>query len=158
MMFTALIMRPWILQMRRMEAKGRILADDILVKAEGDHHYATFEDAYDRTHKYLHSMGAKVAPAKSFVFSTDRKARGRLANKVWPELHATVPVVLHTRDLGSHLNTTKARRAVTLTRRLEEGALLARRIGRMPMSDEDKATVLRIKANPASFMAQKLAL
>ena len=41
MMFVALVMRPWILEMRNLGAQGRVLADDILVKARGWRHRST---------------------------------------------------------------------------------------------------------------------
>ena len=67
MMVVALIMRPWILEMRRLGAKGRVLADDILVTVTGGDHCRFFKVAYDETHRYLHRMGAKLAPRKSFT-------------------------------------------------------------------------------------------
>ena len=107
MMFTALIMRPWILEMRRLGAKGRVLADDILTKAEGDDHCHVFTRAFEETHMYLHMMGAKLAPPKSYIFSTASAARRKLAKYLWPQLGTVIEVVHHTRDLGAHINTTK---------------------------------------------------
>ena len=67
MMVTAMIMRPWTVQMREAAVKPRILADDlqILAMAMGPRHLEHFEFGFDATHKHLHDMGARMAPKKS---------------------------------------------------------------------------------------------
>ena len=49
----------------------RVLADDIMIIYHGDH-LSTFVTAMDRTYAYLEDLGCKVAPTKSFLFSTDK--------------------------------------------------------------------------------------
>ena len=76
MMMVALIMRPWIALMR---ALGKavmcyILADDVLILTKGEQMVPKLAEAINTTHLYLQRMGAKVAPDKSFNFSTNAAA------------------------------------------------------------------------------------
>ena len=47
MMVVALVLRPWIMQMRRLSIKPRILADDLQVIGTGPNHLKLFEVAFD---------------------------------------------------------------------------------------------------------------
>ena len=82
-MFIAFLLRPWIIIMRAVGATPRILADDILVFAQGETHEATFKQAFDITHIFMRDIGAELAPAKSTTFSTNRKTRSRLREHTW---------------------------------------------------------------------------
>ena len=62
MMVVALILRPWIMQMREAAVVPRILADDLQIIATGPNHLENFEHAFDKTHEHLHDMGARLAP------------------------------------------------------------------------------------------------
>ena len=86
MMVTAMIMRPWLKQMEEAAVKPRILTDDLQILARGPNHLEHFEYAFDATHKHLYDMGAKIAPKKSVVFSSDRKSRGWLKQHRWGPL------------------------------------------------------------------------
>ena len=103
MMIVALIMKPWILEMRRLGARGRILADDIFVAATGIRHRELFIAGYQETHEYLERMGAKMAPSKSYVFSPEPATMRALREMWWPGMRAHVDVIHHTRDLGQIL-------------------------------------------------------
>ncbi len=105
MMFIAFMLRPWIMQTRRLGAVPRVLADDILVFAQGDQHEKVFQQAFDNTHAYIAKIGGLLAPAKSTAFSTMRVTRQKLRNHIWKEVGQTIRVVLHGRDLGAHLST-----------------------------------------------------
>ena len=64
-------------------SKAYILADDVLMMATGDlmtDHLAT---AIDKTHAYLHDLGARVAPDKSYNFASAIGARKWLADTWW---------------------------------------------------------------------------
>ena len=150
MMLVAFIMRPWIIEMRGLHAKGRVLADEILVTSTGPDHEQVFRKAFEATHRYLHRMGARLAPKKSFIFSTEKAVRSALARHRWSELDTRIEVVQHTRDLGSHVNTLLCNRSTTLTGRMANGIIMARRIARLPMGDNEKAKVIRTKASPGS--------
>ena len=106
---------------------------------EGERHREVFKEAYDETHRYLQAMGAAVAPEKSFTFSTERATRLALVGRIWQELGKPIQVVQHVRDLGSHLNTTLANRAVTLTARLVGGAGMVGKIAGLPTDPIKKA-------------------
>ena len=54
--------------------KSYILADDVLILATGGDMLTRFAKALDATHEYLHSMGAKVAPDKSYNFASTATA------------------------------------------------------------------------------------
>ena len=70
----ALIMRPWIVIMRTIPGVScYILADDVLVLAEGAAMVGRLAEALNSTHEYLNDMGAKVAPAKSYNFASSKK-------------------------------------------------------------------------------------
>ena len=59
----ALIMRPWILTMRKYAGVScYILPDDVLIICTEMKMLTRFAAALNATHKYLHHMGAKVAP------------------------------------------------------------------------------------------------
>ena len=53
MMFLSLMLRPWLLQQRQMGLHPRILADDMLITAEGDNHLSVFVQGFDATFAYL---------------------------------------------------------------------------------------------------------
>ena len=61
MMFVALIMRPWIVLMRCiLGIQVYILADDVLILATGKTMIGNLAEAINKTHEYLHQMGAKI--------------------------------------------------------------------------------------------------
>ena len=69
MTIVALKMRPWIINMRKYSGiRCFILADDVLILGTGMKMLSKFAGALDATHKFLHLMGAKVAPDKSYNF------------------------------------------------------------------------------------------
>ena len=104
MMVTALQMRPWIMQMRTMAVKPRILTDDLQMFATGPRHLEWFAHAFDKTHLHLMDMGARIAPQKPLAFSSNNSARQWLRNHRWRILQDVAPVVNTCRDLGAHLN------------------------------------------------------
>ena len=66
MMLVALIMRPWVILMRTVpNVKAYILADDVLILAAGPNMVSNAAEAIDKTHAYLHQMGAKVPQTKA---------------------------------------------------------------------------------------------
>ena len=62
MTMVALIMRPWIINMRTYACiTCYILVDDVLILGTGMKMVSRFAEALNATHRYLHIMGAKVA-------------------------------------------------------------------------------------------------
>ena len=67
MMLISLILRPIIFYLRLFcpSVTVRILADDISLTQDGDD-ASEFGDAFNRLHYFLHKLGAKLAPDKSY--------------------------------------------------------------------------------------------
>ena len=144
MMFIAFLLRPWIILMRKIKAVPRILADDILDYAQGEGHEKKFKDAFDITHSFMKDIGAELAPTKSTTFSTNRKTRQRLRDHNWERSGQKIKVVVHARDLGSHLTTAVTMCAPTLTNRMVEAAQLINRIARTNLTTTMRAHVIRM--------------
>ena len=75
MMIVALLMRPWMLQMKAAAATPRILADDLQIFTTGPRHLENLTYAFDLTHKHMEDMGARIAPTKSVTFTSDSTSR-----------------------------------------------------------------------------------
>ena len=56
-------------------AEGRVLADDLLVIAEGPAHAMIFEQAFDIMHSMLADMGAKTAPKRKFIWGRFKQSK-----------------------------------------------------------------------------------
>ena len=128
MAVTALLLRPWIMEMRERSVVPRILADDLQVIAVGKNHLEDYTEAMDATHKHLQDMGAKVSPPKCVSFSSDDVARRWLKEHRWRRLGRVIPVKNDCRDLGAHFNVAGKRNGKTLTDRLVKAAGSADRI------------------------------
>ena len=70
MMITSLLLRAWDIQIKEMDIKPRILADDLQLMSTGEDHLAKFVGGFDATHKHLMDLGAKLAPKKSITWSS----------------------------------------------------------------------------------------
>ena len=75
MMVVALVLRPWVMEMRSYSVKPRLLADDLQVIPTGPNHLKMFQRAFDKTREHLEALGAKLAPTKSLVFSTKQNGK-----------------------------------------------------------------------------------
>ena len=120
MMVIALTLRPWVMEMSKMQVKPRILADDLLVVANGAAHAVLAEQAIDKTHRMLGEMGAKVAANKSYNFSSSPDMRRWMREHRWRHLDSRILVVNDTRDRGAHLVAAGRLTAATLTGRINE--------------------------------------
>ena len=116
MVITSLLLRAWIVQMKSIAVKPRILADDLQIIASGTRHLELFELAFDTTHEHLEDLGANIAPKKSMTFSSEAVARKWLREHRWRRRGKTVTVLNDCRDLGAHLNATQRWRSTTLTK------------------------------------------
>lgn len=146
MMVIALVLRPWVQLMKSQGARPRILADDLLVATHGPDHCRKFQRVYNMTHKHIKDLGARLAPTRSYTFSTSEVARDWLRQCTWPEVGGTIPCINHGRDLGAHFNLSDSSVGATLTERLRKATARVRRIARIPISYEDKAKLIREKA------------
>ena len=121
MTFVALKMRPWIINMRKSAGiRCYILADDVLILGTGLKMISKFAGALNATHKFLHLMGAKVAPDKSYNFASCLKARNWLKETMWKHIDSSIHVISDFRYLGAHLTTRQATNSSTLDKRWEK--------------------------------------
>ena len=124
----------------------RILADDIMVLAIGEGHEGIFKLNFDLTHQYLSDVGARIAPSRSYVFSTNRVTRQRLRDHLWEVLGTKVPVVTHMRDLGSHLSVGATLQGATITARLKKACRIVYKIAKTNLAFFNKAKLIRTVA------------
>ena len=154
MLYCALIMRPWILQMEALQTIRRVLADDLLIYAGGHCHASRFQLALDETHLYLQLMGAKVAPAKSYIFTSSTTTAGWLSSHKWqhlPIIMQTIKVLTNIRDLGANISTGAKAFSDTLAQRMRECLILAHKIGRLPMDYDQRAIQIRTRLLPKAL-------
>ena len=107
-----------------------------------------FARALDTTHKFLHAMGAKVAPAKSFNFASTSSACRWLAATWWDRISSCIAVVKDFRYLGVHLSTQLQRRYDTLERRLGKALGQLHRLRFVAAAASSKAKTVRTKIIP----------
>ena len=76
MCMVALIMRPWITVTKAVSTiKVYILADDVLMMATVDKMTGHLAKTIDKTHAYLHDLGARVAPDRNYNLASTVSAR-----------------------------------------------------------------------------------
>ena len=122
----------------------RVLADDILITAQGDGQVQKFCEAYEATIDYIKDIGGEMAPKKSVLFSTSRVYRKYLRERTWPQLgDIKIKALSAFRDLGTHLNLGDRQVAPTITARVMEATAAADRLRNLPMSDTKKQRILR---------------
>lgn len=140
MTMVALIMRSWMLEMRTHAGIScYILAEDVLIIGTGMKMVSKFAKAVNATHLYLHKMGAKVAPGKSYNFASSNKARRWFKNTLWKHIDCSIEVIADFRYLGAHLTTRQATSSSTLGKRWEKAKQQLRRSRYCPTIPEAKA-------------------
>ena len=111
------------MQMRRCAVIPRLLADDLQLLCKGENHLTHFEYGFNKTHEHLTDMGAKLAPKKSIVFSSDEASRRGLRQNKCRRVGGMIQVITDGRDLGARMNAAASRMyGATLTRRIEATA------------------------------------
>jgi hypothetical protein len=152
MMMTALLMRPWMEQMRKAAVAPRILADDLQIFAAGPRHLENMSYAFDLTHEHMEDMGANIAPTKSITFASNITTRKWLRNHKWRRLGRNVPLRRDMRDLGGHLNTAERRTyGTTLTDRMRKTAESVRALQKRRAPYKAKAELIRTKQLPKAL-------
>ncbi len=143
MLFISLLLRPLVLfvEFTCPNVTIRILADDILIIQEGDD-ISQFKQAYDCVHFFLINMGAKLAPHKSYLFSTAPNLRKWLSQHTWTHIKSKVQVIHSFRDLGAHLNFSRLHVATTLTMRMTDAIATVNRIRWLPHELHQKITFI----------------
>ncbi len=150
MMFTALLMRPWILMTKQMGACPRILADDILLLVPGKGMIKKFARSLTYTRDYLIDMGAKIAEGKSLNVASTKAARKWITATLWEKAGGAISVVEHLRYLGGHLTTTAKRHHGTLIQRGIVGQHMAARAGRLPAARPQQPPIIRVQVMTAA--------
>ena len=89
-MVVALLMRLWILIMLQMGVDPKVLADDALLIARGRKMLRAFANALEKTHEFMQSMDAKVAPGNSFNFASTKQGKKWLRETVWTHIGGTL--------------------------------------------------------------------
>ena len=131
--------------------KPKLLADDIFIQAKGKGMEKVFAAALKKTHTYLHDMGAKNAPAKSFNYGSTAEARQWLRDTLWSEISSAIEVVEDYRYLGAHISTDGRGHDATWVDRVAKAVATTAKIARLPIGAEDRAKVLRAKVIPAAL-------
>ena len=116
MMLVALLMRPWVQEMKAMNISPRTLADDLMLVVIGNDHIMTLVNGINATLQHIKCMGGRVASHKRNNFSTSAKYAQWLAKNNWRSVQATIPVVSDLRDLGSHLHITSYGPSTTIAK------------------------------------------
>ena len=123
MMVVALLLRAWIVEMKGVGLKPRVLADDLQLMAVGEDHLEKSQKGFDKTHCHLESLVARLAPQKSVTFATDGTSRHWLAQHRWRRVGRTISVLTNCRDLGARINFAKrAKYGTTLSKRMRKAA------------------------------------
>ena len=120
MMFTALLLRPWMCLIPTDTVIPRTLADDLLTVTTGPRHSEELIGAIEKNHTFLKDMGAAVATTKSTLFSITEGGKKQLRDHTWPYNNTKIKVVNSFRDLGSHINLTQTPTSSTLKDRIRQ--------------------------------------
>ena len=81
-MVVALVLRAWVVEMRSLAVKPRLLGGDLQLLATGPNHLRNFTHAFDCTHKHLEAMGARLAPMPLRRIGFENTHGGERANKL----------------------------------------------------------------------------
>ena len=103
------------------------------------------------THKFLHLMGAKVAPDKSYNFGSCLKARNWLKETMWEHIDSSIHVISDFRYLGAHPTTRQATNSCTMDKRWEKAKQQLRKFRFCPAKAEAKAKVILSKIYAGAF-------
>ena len=113
----ALLMRPLLRMLRRIQVVPRLLADDLEVLAVGRAHASRLAEAQKAIGLHLRAMGSKVAtgPGKSVAYASSKAGRRRLRRAAKNQREDARGVVTRWRDLGAHASSTARMVGVTMT-------------------------------------------
>ena len=151
MTIIGLVMVPWVNLMKDLKVDPRVLADDLMFSTSGKGHLLRTIDAMNASRDYFHDMGAKVADKKCFTFATSPHTRNHLVNHIWNKEGLKIPNINSFRDLGTHVNLTKASNGATLTQRMLKAIVMCKRLQWMRVSREQKEQIVRANILPAAL-------
>ncbi len=153
MAMVALLTRPWISLMRQTGVIPRCLADDLLILAIGNKHQSRYIQAMNQSKQYFQDIGAKIAERKCFSFAADRQTRDFLSKYVWDHTGLRIPTVSSFRDIGAHLNLSRASNGVTLTKRMLKAIAMVKKLAWLPIPVAFKEKIVRANILPAGLYA-----
>ena len=154
--FCAVLLRPWIALARAHSAVPRCLADDLHLYVVGQDVYDRFHDALMDTHRFVLTIGGKIAPKKNALCSNRPELRRRLKQQHWPLLDGPIPVRLAFRDLGAHFSSGARRWAGTGRQRIRNASAVAHAVRKLPTSGDIRARLLGGKAIPMGHYATEM--
>ena len=132
------------MQMKAAAVTPRVFTDDLQIIARGPRRLEHFQYAFDQTHKHLHDMGARMAPAKSVTFAMYKTAKKWVKQHRWSRLGKTVVVLDDMRGLGARFNSNRIRRyGTTLVARMRNAATATNRLAKMRTPYATKAKIIR---------------
>ena len=143
MTIVAFWLRPLVLLIKHHAGTPRLLADDVMISAQGEQHEDIFRKCYELTFDFMHDIGAKIAPTKCFTFSSNRTTRKRLRTHFWLSPSSQVAVVTNLRDLGAHLSLGSTLTGTTITKRLHKATAIVHKIARTSYNFCSKAMLIR---------------
>ena len=88
MIFVALLLRAWLVQMRSFQVTARALADDLLVFATGSQALSKFAAAFQTTLQHMLDLGGRVSAPKSKLFASHHSRRDWLRRHLWAPISA----------------------------------------------------------------------
>ena len=103
MLFVALFLRVWLVQILQAGLAPRALADDLLITAHGHDALPRLAQTFQDSLEHLIDIGGKNASSKSTLFSNNADVRSWLQRKRWELVNSTMPVVCNLRGLGASL-------------------------------------------------------
>ena len=158
MAIVALIMRPWVMLMRTfIGISCDILADDVRILATGKHMAAIFAKALNATHVYLQTMGAMVAPNKSYNFASHPQVKLWIGETKWQNIEGTIEVVSDLRYLGAHVATKATANSTTLDDRIDKALMQLRRLRFCPAGTQAKIRAINGKVYAGALYGVEVA-
>ena len=131
--------------------KVYILADDVMMIANGDVMTEHLAKAINKTRAFLHDLGARVAPDKSYNFASTAGANKWLADTWWEGIRAKIEVVKDFRYLGAHLTSGRTCASSTLHKRWEKAYVQLKKLRYIPASTAAKLAAIRTKIYAAAM-------
>ena len=157
MAMVALLILPWVNQMRKLGVKPRCLADDLMITARGYGHKARCIRAMHASREYFIAIGAKIAENKCFTFASDEVTRQYLRKCEWDARGTRIPVCNNFRDLGTHVNLTANLNGATIIERMAKATRMARRLRYARIPRESKERIVQCNILPAGLYGAEAA-
>ena len=85
-LMVAILLRPWVHKMRTLGLVPRVLADDVLLTAHGEHCTDNFARGLYLTHEYLNDIGVTSQTVASFDGQL-RRTRRFTRSLLWASAH-----------------------------------------------------------------------